>query len=100
MFVAFNEGAGGVGSYCVCDQSCENAMTGQMYVICGGSGRRRLSDAEQLEIRAAARQIIEACRTDYNTVRPHSSLVGMASAKFANRLRQGHEDTEANLPTA
>lgn len=49
---------------------------------------------------AAARRIIEAWRTDYNTVRPHSSLGGMAPAEFTNRPRQGHEDTEANLSTA
>ena len=46
---------------------------------------------------AAARRIIEAWRTDYNTVRPHSSLGGMAPADFTNRPRQGHENTEANL---
>jgi len=46
---------------------------------------------------AAARWIIEAWRTDYNTVRPHSSLRGMAPAEFTSRSRQGHEDTEANL---
>ncbi|GAN15672.1 transposase (plasmid) [Sphingomonas paucimobilis] len=43
----------------------------------------------------AARRIIEAWRTDYNTVRPHSSLGGMAPAEFTNRPRHGHEDTEA-----
>lgn len=32
-------------------------------------------------------------RTDYKTVRPHSSLDGMASAEFPNRTRQGYEDT-------
>ena len=49
---------------------------------------------------AAARRIIEAWRTDYNTVRPHSSLGGMAPAEFTNRPRQGHENTEANLSAA
>lgn len=39
---------------------------------------------------AAARRIIEAWRTDYNTVRPHSSRGGMAPAEFTNRPRQGH----------
>jgi putative transposase len=34
---------------------------------------------------AAARRIIEAWRTDYNIVRPHSSLGGMAHAEFTNR---------------
>jgi len=48
----------------------------------------------------AARRIIEAWRTDYNTVRPHSSLGGMAPAEFTNRPRQGHMDTEANLSAA
>ena len=38
---------------------------------------------------------IEAWRTDNNTVRPHSSLGGMAPAEFINRPRQGHMDTEA-----
>jgi putative transposase len=36
---------------------------------------------------AAARRIIEAWRTDYNTARPHSSLGGMASGEFTDRLR-------------
>ena len=49
---------------------------------------------------AAAKRIIEAGRTDYNTVRPRSSLGGMAPAEFTNRPRQGHEDTQANLPAA
>jgi putative transposase len=49
---------------------------------------------------AAARRIIEAWRTDYNTVRPHSSLGGMAPAEFTNRPRQGHMETEANLSAA
>jgi putative transposase len=40
------------------------------------------------------REILEAWRTDYNTVRPHISLDGMAPAGFTNRRRQGHEDTE------
>jgi len=43
---------------------------------------------------------IEAWRTDYNTVRPHSSLGGMAPAKFTNCPSHGHEDTEANLSAA
>jgi putative transposase len=46
---------------------------------------------------ATARRIIEAWRTDYNTVRPHSSLGGLALAEFTNRPRQGHMNTEARL---
>ena len=49
---------------------------------------------------AVARPIIEAWRTDYNTVRPHSSLGEMAPAEFTNRPCQGHMDTEAKLPAA
>ena len=49
---------------------------------------------------AAARRIIEAWRTDYNTVRPHSSLGGLAPAEFTNRPRQGNMDTEAKLSAA
>jgi putative transposase len=49
---------------------------------------------------AAARRIIEAWRTDYNTVRPHSSLGGLAPAEFTDRPRQGHMDTEAKLSAA
>jgi putative transposase len=49
---------------------------------------------------AAARRIIEAWRTDYNTVRPHSSLGGMAPAEFTNRPRQGHMETQAKLSAA
>jgi transposase InsO family protein len=36
-----------------------------------------------------ARRIIEAWRTDYNAVRPHSSLGGFAPAEFTNRPRRG-----------
>ena len=49
---------------------------------------------------AVARRIIEAWRTDYNTVRPHSSLGGLAPAEFTDRPRQGHMDTEAKLSAA
>jgi putative transposase len=50
---------------------------------------------------AAARRIIEAWRTDYNTVRPHSSLGGLAPTEFTSRPRRGHRDTtEANLSAA
>ncbi len=46
---------------------------------------------------AAARRIIEAWRTDYNTVYPHSRLGGLAPVEFTNRPRQGHMVTEAKL---
>jgi putative transposase len=49
---------------------------------------------------AAARRIIEAWRTDYNTVRPHSSLGGMAPAEFTSRPSQGHMHNEAKLSAA
>jgi len=49
---------------------------------------------------AAARRIIEACRTDYSTARPHSSLAGLASTEFTNCPRQPHMDTEAKLSAA
>jgi len=49
---------------------------------------------------AAAGRIIEAWRTDYNTVRPYSSLGGLAPAEFKNRPRQGRMDTEAKLSAA
>ncbi len=39
----------------------------------------------------------QAWRTDYNTVRLHSSLGGLATAEFTNRLRQGHMDIEAKV---
>jgi putative transposase len=35
-------------------------------------------------------------RTDYNIVRPHSSLGGMAPAEFTSRPGQGNMDKEAN----
>lgn len=38
---------------------------------------------------AAARQLIEVWRTDYDTVRAHSSLGGLAPAEFTNRPSQG-----------
>jgi hypothetical protein len=49
---------------------------------------------------AAARWIIEAWRTDYNTVRSHSSLGGLAPAKLTNRPRRGRMNTEAKLSAA
>ena len=49
---------------------------------------------------AAARRIIEAWRTHYNTVRPHSSLGGMAPAEFTNRPRPEHNETEAKVSAA
>lgn len=49
---------------------------------------------------ALARRIIEAWRTDYNTVRPHSSLGGLAPAAFTNRPRQGQRNNGANLSAA
>jgi putative transposase len=36
-----------------------------------------------------ARRIVEAWRIDYNTVRPHSSLGGLAPSVFANRSSSG-----------
>lgn len=41
---------------------------------------------------AAARRIIEAWRTDYNTARPHTSLGGLTPAAFATRPTQGHTE--------
>jgi putative transposase len=38
----------------------------------------------------AARRIIEAWRTDYNTERPHTSLNGLTPTAFATRPQQGH----------
>ncbi|MEZ5946460.1 MAG: transposase, partial [Hyphomonas sp.] len=35
-----------------------------------------------------ARSIIEAWRIDYNTVRPHTSLGGLAPARFADNVRR------------
>lgn len=37
----------------------------------------------------AARRIIEAWRTDYNTNRPHTSLNGLTPAAFAKRPASG-----------
>jgi len=46
---------------------------------------------------AEARGIIEAWRIDYNTVRPHSSLGGLAPSMFATRPRQGQNEAGPNL---
>ena len=48
----------------------------------------------------AARRIVEAWRTDYNTVRPRSSLGAMAPAEFTNSPRQGYMETEAKVSAA
>ncbi len=37
-----------------------------------------------------ARRIIEAWKTDYNTLRPHTSLNGLTPTEFAARPSQGH----------
>ncbi len=39
---------------------------------------------------AAARRIIEAWRTDYNTARPHTSLGGLTPAAFATHPTRAH----------
>ena len=45
-----------------------------------------------------ARGIVEAWRIDYNTVRPHSSLGGLAPSVFANRPSQeGQNEAGPNL---
>jgi len=41
---------------------------------------------------AAARQIIEAWRIDYNTARPHTSLDGLTPEAFATRPKPGHTE--------
>lgn len=45
----------------------------------------------------AARRIIEAWRIDYNTVRPHTSLLGLAPVDFAIRPPQGHNQDRLSL---
>jgi len=46
---------------------------------------------------AAVRPVVEAWLKDYNTVRSHSSLGGLAPTEFETRLRQGHMDAETEL---
>jgi putative transposase len=46
---------------------------------------------------SAARQIIEAWRIDYNTVRPHTSLGGLTPIVFAIRPSQGHNQNRLSL---
>ena len=41
---------------------------------------------------AAAREIIEAWRIDYNVERPHTSLNGLTPAAFATRPKPGHTE--------
>jgi putative transposase len=65
-----------------------------------GRLRDECLNAHLLSSLATARRIIEAWRTDYNTVRPNSSLSGFAPAEFTNRPRQGDTDTEAKLSAA
>jgi putative transposase len=65
-----------------------------------GRLRDECLNAHLLSLLATARRIIKAWRTDYNTVRPHSSLGGFAPAEFTNRPRQGDMDTEAKLSAA
>src|SRR6204780_1012577 len=44
-----------------------------------------------------ARRIIEAWRTDYNTLRPHTSLEGLTPTEFAARPSQGHNQNRLSL---
>ena len=46
---------------------------------------------------AEARRIIEAWRIDYNTVRPHTSLGGLAPSIFANRSLRDQNPAGPNL---
>ncbi len=46
---------------------------------------------------AAARQIIEAWRVDYNTERPHTSLDGLTPEAFATRPKPGHTEEGLSL---
>ena len=46
---------------------------------------------------AAARQIIEAWRIDYNTERPHTSLNGLTPEAFATRPKPGHTEEGLSL---
>lgn len=46
---------------------------------------------------AAARQIIEAWRIDYNTERPHTSLNGLTPVAFATRPKPGHTEEGPSL---
>jgi putative transposase len=73
------------------------AAAGRLRGIFKGRLRDECLNEHPFPSLAAARRIIEAWRTDYNIVRPHSSLGGMAPAEFTNSPRQGQEGTEANL---
>ena len=44
-----------------------------------------------------ARKIIEEWRTDYNTLRPHTSLNGLTPKEFATRPNQGHNQNRFSL---
>lgn len=44
-----------------------------------------------------ARRLIEACRQDYNTVRPHSSLGDLTPVEFAERERSLHNTNPQGL---
>ena len=44
-----------------------------------------------------ARKIIEEWRTDYNTLRPHTSLNGLTPTEFATRPNQGHNQNRFSL---
>lgn len=56
------------------------------------------TDLPEKLIRSADRDAtVEKSMTDHNTMRPLSSLGGVAHAEFNNRPRQGHKETEACL---
>lgn len=44
-----------------------------------------------------ARRIIEAWRTDYNTLRPHTSLDGLTPTEFAARPIEAHNQNRLFL---
>jgi putative transposase len=46
---------------------------------------------------AQARRIIEEWRIDYNTNRPHTSLIGLTPPEFAARPSQGHNQNRLSL---
>ena len=48
----------------------------------------RMPEFQRLTVEA--RRIIEAWKTDYNTLRPHTSLNGLTPTEFAARPTEGH----------
>jgi len=91
--LSFTEGTGIEWHYIAPGKPIQNAFVESF----NGRLRDECLNEHAFSSLAEARRIIEAWRIDYNTVRPHSSLGGIALSMFANRPQMGQNVAGPNL---